>query len=201
MATGAGEGDLFVGERARELRGILKLSYPTRHGVIQDWEDMHQLWAHMYHELNIVQDQHPVLLTEAPLNPKNNRSHSSSSSHNRTSQPTNQAIMLRFPSSLTFECLLLCCCTCVSSRCVQRQGCRDLLRNFQRACALRAGAGHSQPVSIRHASRTPAAGGAFGFGRCITASAHAGFCARWLLCCADTLLVARREWCWTAVTA
>ena len=73
MATGAGEGDLFCGERARELRGILRLSYPTRHGVIEDWEDMHQLWAHMYHELNIVQDQHPVLLTEAPLNPKNNR--------------------------------------------------------------------------------------------------------------------------------
>lgn len=73
MATGAGEGDLFCGERARDLRGILRLSYPTRHGVIEDWEDMHQLWAHMYHELNIVQDQHPVLLTEAPLNPKNNR--------------------------------------------------------------------------------------------------------------------------------
>ncbi len=35
MATGAGEGELFVGDRAREMRGILKLSYPTTHGVIQ----------------------------------------------------------------------------------------------------------------------------------------------------------------------
>src|SRR4051812_32667155 len=51
MATGAAEGELFVGDRAREMRGILKLSYPTQHGVIQDWEDMHQLWSHMYHEL------------------------------------------------------------------------------------------------------------------------------------------------------
>jgi len=73
MATGAGEGDLFVGDRAREMRGILKLSYPTSHGVVHDWEDMHHLWQHMYHELSIVQDQHPVLLTEAPLNPKTNR--------------------------------------------------------------------------------------------------------------------------------
>ena len=39
MATGASEGDLFVGERAREMRGILKLSYPSTHGVIHDWED------------------------------------------------------------------------------------------------------------------------------------------------------------------
>lgn len=73
MATGAGEGDLFVGDRARDMRGILRLSYPTQHGVITDWEDMHAVWQHMYHELSIVQDQHPVLLTESPLNPKANR--------------------------------------------------------------------------------------------------------------------------------
>lgn len=73
MATGAGEGELFVGDKAREMRGILKLSYPNRHGVVHDWEDMHHIWTHMYHELNIAQDQHPVLLTEAPLNPKHNR--------------------------------------------------------------------------------------------------------------------------------
>lgn len=73
MATGAAEGDLFVGDKARDLRGILRLTYPTQHGVITDWEDMHALWSHMYHELNIAHDQHPVLLTESPLNPKSNR--------------------------------------------------------------------------------------------------------------------------------
>lgn len=73
MATGAAEGELFVGDKARDLRGILRLTYPTNHGVITDWEDMHSVWQHMYHELSIVQDQHPVLLTESPLNPKSNR--------------------------------------------------------------------------------------------------------------------------------
>jgi centractin len=73
MATGAAEGELFVGDKARDLRGILRLTYPTQHGIITDWEDMHAVWQHMYHELSIVQDQHPVLLTESPLNPKSNR--------------------------------------------------------------------------------------------------------------------------------
>jgi hypothetical protein len=73
MATGASDGDLFVGSKASEMRGILRLSYPSSHGVINDWEDMHAVWSHMYRELAVVQDQHPVLLTEAPLNPKSNR--------------------------------------------------------------------------------------------------------------------------------
>jgi len=74
VMAGAAEGDVFVGDKAKELRGILKLSYPTKHGVIVDWEDMHQhIWQHTYNELQCVQDQHPVLLTEAPLNPKQNR--------------------------------------------------------------------------------------------------------------------------------
>lgn len=53
--------------------GILKLSYPTTNGIIQDWADTEKLWTNVYNELNVAQDQHPVLLTESPLNPKNNR--------------------------------------------------------------------------------------------------------------------------------
>jgi len=72
MAGGA-EGDIFCGEKAKDLRGILKLNYPTKHGITTDWKDMQNLWQHVYNELNVVQDQHPVLLTEAPLNPRPNR--------------------------------------------------------------------------------------------------------------------------------
>lgn len=73
VMAGAAEGDYFVGEKARELRGLLKLSYPLKHGVVTDWEDMLRIWQHTYTELNIVQDQHPVLLSEAALNPMSNR--------------------------------------------------------------------------------------------------------------------------------
>jgi len=73
VMAGAAEGDIFVGSKAEELRGILKLNYPSRTGVINDWKDMQHIWQYTYNELGATPDQHPVLLTEAPLNPKSNR--------------------------------------------------------------------------------------------------------------------------------
>jgi len=73
VMAGAVEGDIFVGNKANDIRGILKLNYPSSHGVVQDWQDMQHIWQSTYNELNVVQDQHPVLLTEAPLNPRSNR--------------------------------------------------------------------------------------------------------------------------------
>lgn len=72
MAGGA-EGDIFVGEKANELRGLLRLNYPTSHGIVHDWKDMQHIWQHAFSELKVTQDQHPVLLTESPLNPRANR--------------------------------------------------------------------------------------------------------------------------------
>jgi centractin len=73
VMAGAVEGELFIGEKAKELRGMLKLNYPTRHGITTDWKEQQLLWQHAYNEINATQDQHPVLLTEAPINPKKNR--------------------------------------------------------------------------------------------------------------------------------
>lgn len=73
VMANAAEGDVFVGNKATDYRGILKLNYPTEHGIINDWADMQKIWQHTYSELNVAQDQHPVLLTEAPLNPHSNR--------------------------------------------------------------------------------------------------------------------------------
>lgn len=73
MPGGKAEGDYFVGDKATELRGILRLNYPTEHGVTMDWKDMQLVWQHAYDELNVVQEEHPVLLTEPPLNPRSNR--------------------------------------------------------------------------------------------------------------------------------
>jgi len=67
--------ELYVGEEAEKLRGVLKLHYPMKHGVITKLEDMVTLWDHVYQLMGVTASDHPVLLTEAPMNPKNNRNH------------------------------------------------------------------------------------------------------------------------------
>jgi actin-related protein len=66
--------DEYIGDEAQQKRGVLKISYPIGHGIIQDWDDMEKIWNHTFYvELRVSPDEHPVLLTEAPLNPKVNR--------------------------------------------------------------------------------------------------------------------------------
>lgn len=62
-----------MGDRAEALKGLLRVSYPMEHGIVEDWADMERVWAHAYRELGAQSEQHPVLLTEAPLNPRRNR--------------------------------------------------------------------------------------------------------------------------------
>lgn len=76
MPGGALEGsDVFIGPKVEEHRGALKLSYPMEHGTVQNWADMEKIWSHVYsrENLNVVSEEHAVLLTEAPLNPFANR--------------------------------------------------------------------------------------------------------------------------------
>jgi len=77
------EQDVFIGETAvsktmthgkqDKFKGILKLNYPIEHGIIQDWDDMEQIWRYIFDELKVSSKEHPVLLTEPPLNPFANR--------------------------------------------------------------------------------------------------------------------------------
>lgn len=50
VLAGALEGDVFIGQRAQELRGLLKIRYPLEHGIVTDWDDMERIWQHVYTE-------------------------------------------------------------------------------------------------------------------------------------------------------
>ncbi|XP_052686058.1 actin-3-like [Crassostrea angulata] len=64
----------FVGDDIKAKNGNLSLKYPIEHGIVTNWDDLVKIWRHIFdNELSVAPKEHPVLLTESPLNPKVNR--------------------------------------------------------------------------------------------------------------------------------
>eukprot|EP01083_Nonionella_stella_P178907 633526_1 len=64
----------YAGDEALTNRNKVELLYPIEHGIVCSWWDMETLWHHtFYNELRVQPEEHAILVTEPPLNPKANR--------------------------------------------------------------------------------------------------------------------------------
>ena len=71
---GAEDKSCYIGDEALSKKGVLTLKYPLSHGIVEDWDNMEKIWKYCYFDqLKEDPELHPVLLTEAALNPKENR--------------------------------------------------------------------------------------------------------------------------------
>ena len=63
-----------MGDEAQSQRSVLNIKYPIERGFVTNWDNMEKIWHHtIYNELCVAPEEHPFLLTEAPMNPKSNR--------------------------------------------------------------------------------------------------------------------------------
>lgn len=73
-AKGVEDLDFYIGEEAMSAAKSYELSYPVRHGQIDNWTHMEMLWEQtIFKYLRAEPEDHFFLLTEPPLNAPENR--------------------------------------------------------------------------------------------------------------------------------
>ena len=66
--------DQMICDEINDVRQYLDLSLPVEHGVVKNWDDEQLVLEYIWkNKLKIDCSEHPILVTEAPLNPLENR--------------------------------------------------------------------------------------------------------------------------------
>ena len=63
-----------MGDEANAKKDILFLKNPIDKGLVVNWDDLEKIWHHtLFSELRVSPENHPVMLTETSLNPREDR--------------------------------------------------------------------------------------------------------------------------------
>ena len=64
----------FVGSEAASISGVLNINNPISEGVINNWDDIEKMLGFIFSsELKVDPSEYNILLTETPMNPKENK--------------------------------------------------------------------------------------------------------------------------------
>ncbi|XP_062857975.1 uncharacterized protein si:ch211-241j12.3 [Trichomycterus rosablanca] len=67
---------VYMGHDAQHMRGVLTLHWPMKNGAVRNWEQMEMIWQHVFDQLRVCSEDHPVLLTEGVMSVKENQQRS-----------------------------------------------------------------------------------------------------------------------------
>lgn len=65
--------EVMVGDECAKYRDMLETSYPVENGIVRDWKGMKHLYDYTWAKMGINPPEHKILLTEPPLNPRENQ--------------------------------------------------------------------------------------------------------------------------------
>ncbi|XP_012520243.1 PREDICTED: actin-1-like [Propithecus coquereli] len=74
VLVGMEEEDCFIGDEVQKEREKLNLQYPISRATVTNWDNMEKIWHHSFYQvLRVAPEQHPVMVTEPPLNAASNK--------------------------------------------------------------------------------------------------------------------------------
>ncbi|XP_039696326.1 actin-like protein 7A [Pteropus medius] len=72
--VGTEKQDWFIGDEAQNRRDRLSMLCPISRATVTSWDNMEKIWHHSFYQvLRIAPEQHPMMVTDPPLNAASNK--------------------------------------------------------------------------------------------------------------------------------
>ena len=74
LLVGMDQKEVYVGHEAKSKKNLLIIEEPVQRGIIVNIESIRQIFEHLFNnELRVSPEEHKIIITESPKNPKKNR--------------------------------------------------------------------------------------------------------------------------------